>query len=226
MSMLIAGRGVVHSERCTSAALSRIESPRVLSGLQLWLALPPEIEQAPAHLRPLEPPATLPAGEGVSALLAFGQLNGVRAALSWSSPAFFADIQLDSNAEFTAVLDAGHESACYCENGTAVQIRHTGGEQHVHKGELALLTVPDGASAASIVVRNAGEEAARVVLFGGEVLSQQHEVWWNFVATDKATISEAAAKWAAKDTDMFPPVVGEDNHDAVWPPPKQAHEKH
>lgn len=226
-SLLLAGRGVVHSERCTPAALSHVESPRVLNGLQLWLALPPSLEQADASLRPVEEPAPLPAGTGANASLILGQLNGVRAGLSWHGadhgPAFFCDAQLDPDSEFTAVLDAGHEGAVYCVDGADVRLGHdgtsgAGGSERLCAGKLAVLAVPAGAAAAAITVRNLDRAAARVVLFGGEALAERRELWWNFVATDKQKIAEAAAKWASKDTGTFPPVVGEDSSDAAQPP--------
>lgn len=208
-------------------ALSHVESPRVLNGLQLWLAIPPSLEQADASLRPVEAPAPLPAGTGANASLILGQLNGVRAGLSWHGadhgPAIFCDAQLDPDSEFTAVLDAGHECAVYCVDGADVRLGHdgtsgAGGSEHLCAGKLAVLAVLAGAAAAAITVRNLDRAAARVVLFGGEALAQRRELWWNFAATDKQKIAEAAAKWASKDTGTFPPVVGEDSRDAAQPP--------
>ncbi len=57
----------------------------------------------------------------------------------------------------------------------------------------------------------AAEGDARVVLIGGEPLGRRL-LWWNFVATRRERLADAAAAWAAGPGDTtarFPQVAGE-----------------
>jgi redox-sensitive bicupin YhaK (pirin superfamily) len=48
---------------------------------------------------------------------------------------------------------------------------------------------------------------SRVMVIGGEPLSEPREIWWNFVSSSKDRIERAKADWAAG---RFPKIPGDD----------------
>ena len=59
---------------------------------------------------------------------------------------------------------------------------------------------------ANTPVRITARSAARLMLLGGAALDGDRHIWWNFVASSRALIDEAAQRWSA---DAFPAVPGE-----------------
>ena len=70
-------------------------------------------------------------------------------------------------------------------------------------------------------VRLAGgvEGGARVVAIGSTRMGKKVEMFWNFVARDRAKIEVAKVAWPNMGRSVFPPVVNEDNLDSI-PIPK------
>lgn len=62
------------------------------------------------------------------------------------------------------------------------------------------MTVLDAAAA----VRIRSSAPARIVLIGGEPLDGRHFMWWNFVATRKKRIAQAAEQWAKQQMPRIP----------------------
>ena len=49
----------------------------------------------------------------------------------------------------------------------------------------------------AITLRNAENEAARIVLVGGETMDGPRHIWWNFVSSRPERIEQAKADWKA-----------------------------
>lgn len=189
INWMTAGRGIVHSERTPDELRTRT---RRSHGLQFWIALPADLEEAePAFEH--TPADAIPALEVGGALLrvlvgeAFGATSPVRAA----SPTLFIDARMAAGDAFPAPLAA--ERALYGVDGPFLL-----------DGE----TIP----ANTMVVLAAGEEPlvsaetdVRVALIGGDPLGPRH-LWWNFVSSRRERIDQAADQWAAG---AFPAVPGE-----------------
>ncbi|MGZ8156642.1 MAG: pirin-like C-terminal cupin domain-containing protein, partial [Burkholderiales bacterium] len=54
--------------------------------------------------------------------------------------------------------------------------------------------------------RIVAHSAARLMLLGGTPLDGDRHIWWNFVASSRERIDEAAQRWRVG---AFPPVPGE-----------------
>ena len=67
----------------------------------------------------------------------------------------------------------------------------------------ATLAVP--AAGAELQI-DAGAQGARFVVIGGAPLERPVRMWWNFVASERERIAEAAALWEAGG---FPAIAGE-----------------
>lgn len=200
INWMVAGRGVVHSERVPEAERGQ---PRRLHGLQLWVALPPELAQcepsfqhAAAAALPHVMLRAEPNGQAgrVSVRVLVGEAFGVRSPVRTASPTLYLDIAMPPGASWT-LPPLAEEQAIFSPEDTL----DVDGEALAPR-EMAVL--PAGAP----VSLRAGAQGARLVLIGGQPLAQPVRMWWNFVATDQALIERAAADWAAGG---FAPIPGE-----------------
>jgi redox-sensitive bicupin YhaK (pirin superfamily) len=183
VNWMTAGRGVVHSER-TSPELKARGSR--LFGLQTRVALPAVHEEADpsfAHYEATELPVL--EAEGKRVRLVVGQAWGLRSPVKTLTDTIYADVNLEPGAALP--LDIAHEErAIYVVSG-AVTI----GSDRFPSGQLLVLR-PD-----TIIVRNAADEAARLVLIGGETIDGPRHIWWNFVSSRLDRIEQAKADWKA-----------------------------
>lgn len=197
INWMVAGRGVVHSERVPEAERG---APRRLHGLQLWVALPPEqaeCEPSFQHVPAAElPHVTLAAGAAgrVAVRVLVGEAFGVRSPVRTASPTLYLDIAMPPGATWTLPPLAPEQALFSPQDELGLDA------EALAPRELAVL--PGGEA----VRLRAGAEGARVVLIGGHPLVQPVRMWWNFVSTDPARIERAAADWAAG---RFAPIPGE-----------------
>jgi redox-sensitive bicupin YhaK (pirin superfamily) len=191
VNWMIAGRGIVHSER-TSPELKARGSR--LFGLQTWVALPAlheETDPSFAHYEETDLPILEAEGKHVRVVV--GQAWGLRSPVTTFSDTIYADIRLEPGAVLP--LDTAHEErAVYVVSG-AVNI----GGDHFPSGQLLVLR-PDCA----ISLSNAEKEAARIVLVGGETMDGPRHIWWNFVSSRPDRIEQAKADWKAGRFDTVP----------------------
>ena len=182
VNWMVAGRGIVHSER-TPPALRAAPGGGSLHGIQTWIALPRAQEEvAPAFEH--HPAATLPeiVAPGVSMRLIAGAAYGREAPTSVYSPMFYLAATLESGA--TVELPGEYaERAVYVVEG-AVEIA---GEPY---GVGSMILYEAGSPAALQAVTH-----ARVMLLGGAPLDGPRHIWWNFVSSSLARIERAKDEW-------------------------------
>lgn len=193
VNLMIAGRGVVHSERSSAAWR---ETGGHLDGVQAWVALPAaDEEMAPAFEH--HPAATLPTltpFPGVRMRVLAGEAYGARAPVGVRSPTLYVEAHLDAGA--TLPVPTEHvERAVYVVAGT---VEVDGATYEV--GRLLVLRV----GSAPVLRAPAG---AHVVLLGGAPLDGPRFIWWNLVSSRPERIDEAAADWRAQ---RFPKVPGDE----------------
>ena len=191
VNWMTAGRGITHSER--SPAEDRTTGPR-LHGIQTWIALPQEHERTdPAfshHPKDTIPLITLP---GVYMHLIAGSAFGRNAPTPTYSPMFYLAVELEGGASFE--LPYEHEergvyvvSGDVTAAGDAIPVRH-------------LAVLPQNTP-----VRVSARSASRIMLIGGAPMDGDRLIWWNFVASSRALMDDAATRWRAG---QFPMVPGE-----------------
>ncbi len=198
VNWMVAGRGIVHSER-TPEALRGAETR--LNGLQTWLALPPDQEEtAPGFAH--HPAESLPrwSDDGVEGTVVAGTAFGLEAPARVFSPTLYIDVTLAPGARLA--LPAEHpERAVYGLSGTAAV-----GGRPVTPGVFALA---DGGDPAPVVtVAAEAPEPARLVVIGGAPLEKPVKIWWNFVSSRPERIEQAKADWRKG---RFMAVPGEDD---------------
>jgi redox-sensitive bicupin YhaK (pirin superfamily) len=189
INLMTAGRGIVHSERTPEDLQGK---DRVSHGLQLWLALPAEVEDCEPsfahHAADELPELGLP---GARAKVLIGRAWGAVSPVRVPSETLYVDLELQPGAQIE--LPAAEERAVYVVSG-----RVRLGQTWLEEAHLGIVGEP---------ARLSCEEAARVVIIGGAKLDGPRHIWWNFVATTPERIAEAAARWAEG---KFPTVPGDD----------------
>ena len=183
VNWMTAGRGIVHSER-RPADLR--EQRYTMHGLQLWAALPRELEDCePAFAH--TPAAALPAvrEEGLEARVLVGEAFGLRSPVSAASPTLYVVLALAAGAATTLPVLAPQLAVYPVDDAVTVDGRP------VPHGVMAVLD-------ANRPARIASAAATRVALIGGEPLDGRRLMWWNFVSTRKERIAAAAADWEAR----------------------------
>ncbi len=180
INLMVAGRGIVHSER---------ESPEVRDrdhrahGLQLWLALPEaheETEPAFHHY---------PAGElprvnvdGVAVRVMMGSAYGVSSPVRTFADTLYLEAALAAGQSLT--LPDAEERAVYVLSGR-LNARDTEIPEH---GMAVFSPGPE------ITVTAATD--SRIAVIGGEPLGRRF-IEWNFVSSRKERIEQAKSDWQA-----------------------------
>jgi redox-sensitive bicupin YhaK (pirin superfamily) len=195
VNWMTAGRGIVHSERTPADLRGR---PRAMHGLQLWVALPPDQEQCePAfqHVGAGEiPECTVDGLHGqVKVRVLVGEAFGARSPVRAASPTLYLDLDLPAGTRWTLPALA-EQQALYAPTQA---LRIDGAELPPQ----TMAVLPPGAP-----VLLEADAPVRCVLIGGAALPKPPAMWWNFVASDRALIEAAAARWEA---DGFDPIPGE-----------------
>ena len=179
VNWMTAGRGITHSERFEKA---RAEGD-FLHGIQAWVALPNEHEEAaPAFSH--HAGADLPQWSegGVRGRLIAGDAYGLKAAVKTHSPLFYAHLEMDAGA--SAEIPTGHdERALYVATG---EVEVDG--QPFHAGQMVVF----GPGPASFKAT----APSTVMTLGGEPVGERF-LYWNFVSSSKERLEQAKADWIA-----------------------------
>lgn len=205
VNWMTAGKGIVHSER-TPEYLR--DSPLYMHGLQIWVALPKDLEQMEpqfSHIEEKDIPAwtdgdlqfKLVAGE------AFGKKSPV--------PVFSNLFMLEIKSKTKQVVNIGN--ALYGEAGLYILNGAIESEGNIYEPK-QLLVAKD-----STLCEFTIQENSTIYIFGGEPFPEERFIDWNFVASDKELIEKAKHKW--KDQ-AFDKIKGDDTEYIPYPSIKRA----
>jgi redox-sensitive bicupin YhaK (pirin superfamily) len=199
LALMTAGHGIAHSEQSPAV------HPRFLHGAQLWVVLPDadrEVEPAFEHH------ATLPgfASDGVTATVLMGSFGGATSPGKAYTPLMGADLDLSAGADVEVELEPDFEYALLASSGSA-----TVEDAPLERGSMLYL----GTGRRTLRLRS--EDAARLLLLGGEPFDERIVMWWNFVGRSGEEIADYAERWNAED-DRFGAVVGYDGDRLAAPP--------
>jgi len=189
VNWMTAGRGIVHSER---TAADRRDGGEPLHGLQLWVALPMnEEEAAPAFAHTAAADIPELREDGMALRVIAGAMHGLRSPVATAWETIFAETRLHAGA--TLPISAEHEErAIYVISGE-VEI---GGDRH---GPERLLVLRPGDRVAVKAVTD-----VHAVVVGGAAMDGPRHIWWNFESSRKDRIEAAKADWKAGRFDIVP----------------------
>lgn len=190
VNWMTAGKGVVHSER-TPEYLRNTE--KRLHGLQIWVALPKELEQmnpAFVHVEAHQIPTWTE--DGLHFKLIAGSYKDLKSPVPVYSPLHMIEIKADRTQEVSLVHELNGEIGLYILQGSVKQDGHTYGPKQI------LITKEAHLCAFEI------EAGSIIYLFGGEPFPEERFIHWNFVSSSQEIIEEAKAKWRAQAFDKVP----------------------
>jgi redox-sensitive bicupin YhaK (pirin superfamily) len=178
VNWMVAGRGITHSERFDSLR----ERGGTLHGIQAWIALPLEAEDAePAFVH--HDARELPTVDFPGAIVRViaGEAFGARSAVKTSSPLCYAHIELQPGGS-VAVRESQPEMAVYVAAGS-LEVEGL----PLRAGQMAILAVGSEAHVKAI-------SSATLMLLGGEPVGPRF-VWWNFVTSSRERLEAAKQRW-------------------------------
>lgn len=196
VNWMTAGSGVVHSER-TPEELRKVA--HILHGLQIWVALPKDLEEIPPSFVHIDADA-LPVWEGdqMRFKLIAGEAYGKKSPVPVYSPLYLIEIESLKSAGLDTGPGIYGESALYIHKGSVFD----GDHEHL-SGRILVANESKMCN-----LRLAPHSV--VFLFGGMPLPEERHIWWNFVSSEKARIEDAKTRWQQQ---LFPVIPGE--HDFV-----------
>ncbi|HYH09152.1 MAG TPA: pirin family protein [Thermoanaerobaculia bacterium] len=170
INWMTAGRGIAHSERMSGEVRARGSR---LHGIQLWVALPDEAEEAEPSFDHYDA-GVMPEKEieGARVRLLAGSAYGMTSPVKTYSPMVYAEIDLRPGA--TLALPEEHPELAIYEVDT---------NRMVLFDEDTKSFTP--------------EIATHLMLIGGTSVGKRH-IWWNFVSSSKERIERAKADWRAR----------------------------
>lgn len=181
VNWMTSGKGIVHSER-TPEYLR--ESEVLMHGLQIWVALPKELEQMEPsffHIEESEIP-TWNQGD-----LQFKLIAGEAFDRKSPVPVFSKLYMLEIKSKSKQTINIGNQ--LYGESGLYILEGAIESEGNVYEPK-QLLVARD-----STLCEFTIHENSTIYIFGGEAFPEERFIDWNFVASDKALIEEAKQKW-------------------------------
>ncbi|MFT3924774.1 MAG: pirin family protein [Myxococcales bacterium] len=188
VNLMIAGSGIVHSERTTSEVKAEGQA---LHGIQLWLGLPSAREEdAPSfrHYAADSIPSRSQQGAKISVIL--GSAYGLSSPVQLPMETLYVAVELEPSASLT--LPACEERAIYVVEGQVL----TQGEP-VAEGEMWVYRADTEAKVESA-------KGARFVIVGGAPLDGERHLFWNFVSSRPERIEQAKADWKERRFALVP----------------------
>ena len=202
VNWMTAGKGIVHSER-TPEYLRHSE--KTLHGLQIWVALPKELEEMECSFYHADEEDLPHWKEGdIRFKLVAGTFADKTAPVPVYSPLYFLELK----SEIKQTVKLGER--LYGESGLYILEGAVNGEGERFEPR-QLLVAKD-----SKLCEFEMEAGTTVYIFGGEALPEDRLIYWNFVATDHEHIDHAKAMWQAQE---FVPVPGETDFVPLPPEP-------
>jgi len=196
VNWMAAGRGIVHSERVPDDIR---EHKTPVHGLQMWVALPREMEDgAPLFRHYAAEDMPRVEVDGVQLHVLVGSAFGASSPVVPASPTLYMVGNAAAGAQLRLPTEVP-ERAVYVVRGVVM----LAGER-LESGTLAVLE-----PGAEIMLT--AEEEAVFMLLGGEPIDGPRFVWWNFVASSKEKIEAAKQAWEQRDKTFFPDIPGDDS---------------
>lgn len=185
VNWMTAGKGVTHSERTRPITRQR---PHRLFGIQTWVALPEEAEEAAPGFEHWSK-ESLPYldAEGKQLRLIVGTAYGETSPVSTFSEMFYIDAVLAPHASLP-LPDEHEDRGVYIVEGEVVVAGQT-----FERARMMVFRPGDP------ITITAGPHGARLMILGGATLNGPRYIWWNFVASSKEKIEAAKEAWRRAD---------------------------
>ena len=190
INWMTAGKGIVHSERTPEYLRS---SNKMLHGLQIWVALPKELEEMEPSFFHV-PENQIPEWEtdDIAYKLIAGEVLGKKSPVPVYSPLYLLELKSTTSQTVTIGEHLFGESALYILEGSIESEGNVFGPKQILIAKDSKLCTFDMAANTTIYI------------FGGEPFPEERIIYWNFVASTKELIENAKAKWLTQTFDTVP----------------------
>lgn len=200
VNWMTAGKGIVHSER-TPEYLRH--SQLFMHGLQIWVALPKELEQMEpgfSHIEEKEIPSWTDGD------LQFKLVAGEAFEKKSPVPVFSKLFMIEIKSKSKQIVNIGQH--LYGESGLYILKGAIESDGNIYEPK-QLLVAKD-----STLCEFTIQENSTIYIFGGEPFPEERFIDWNFVSSSKELIEEAKQKWK---TQSFPKIKGDETAYIPYP---------
>jgi redox-sensitive bicupin YhaK (pirin superfamily) len=181
VNWMTAGKGIVHSER-TPEYLRH--SDKFMHGLQIWVALPKELEQMEPEFSHTDKAHIPTWTEGdVQYKLIAGEVLGHRSPVPVYSKLYMLEIKSNSRQEINIGQELFGEAGMYILEGSIEN------EGNIYTSKQILVAKE------STLCKFVMEANTTVYIFGGEPFPEERFIYWNFVASTHELIEKAKQNW-------------------------------
>ncbi|MFA5464230.1 MAG: pirin family protein [Dysgonamonadaceae bacterium] len=200
VNWMTAGKGIVHSERTPEyLRYSQIN----MHGLQIWVALPKELEQMKPEFFHVEENQIPKWTEGdLEFKLVAGEAFGRKSPVPVYSKLYMLEIKNKTKQSLNIGDQLYGESGLYILNGAIES------EGNIYEPK-QLLVAKDSKLCEFTI-----QEDSTIYIFGGEPFPEKRFIDWNFVSSSKELIAEAKQKWKAQ---AFPKIEGDETEFTPYP---------
>jgi redox-sensitive bicupin YhaK (pirin superfamily) len=200
VNWMTAGKWIVHSER-TPEYLRH--SDKLMHGLQIWVALPKDLEQMEPEFFHIDKDQIPTWAEGnIQFKLIAGEAFGKKSPVPVYSKLYM--IEIKSTTE--QVINLGEH--LYGESGMYILDGAIESDGNVFEPKQLLIAKESSLCAFTIKANST------IYLFGGEPFPEERFIDWNFVSSDKEILREAKQKWLNQDYDK---IKGDDMEFTPYP---------
>jgi redox-sensitive bicupin YhaK (pirin superfamily) len=194
VNWMTAGKGIVHSER-TPEYLRHSE--KKMHGLQIWVALPKDLEQMEPeffHIGKEQIPEWT-SGD-IHYRLVAGEVFGKKSPVPVYSKLFMLEIKSSSRQSLNIGPLLFGEAGLYILEGSI----ESEGNKYSPK---QILVAKEGKICEFVIEAN-----TTIYIFGGEPFAEERFIEWNFVASSKELIQHAKQKWLNQEFEKIPGETG------------------
>ena len=200
VNWMTAGRGIVHSER-TPEYLRHSE--KHLHGLQIWVALPKELEQIEPEFHHTEKDQIPTWNDGsVQFRLIAGEAFGKKSPVPVYSKLYILEIKSTERKSLQIGNDLYEEVGLYILEGSIEAEGNTFTPKQI-------IVATDGKLCEFTINAN-----STIYIFGGEPFPEERFIDWNFVSSSKETLETARQKWIDQ---KFDKIKGDDKEFVPYP---------
>lgn len=180
VNWMTAGFGIVHSERTPAELLGQ---ERKLFGLQVWMALPQDLEETAPSFQHVAA-GDIPSFEkgGIKLSLVAGKGWNMASPVTVHSETLYVDVEAAEGAVLT--LPADHEERAVYPVRGSVEI----GGARFEAGTMTVLKPGQSVDVSS-------PESAHYVVIGGAPIDGKRHLFWNFVSSRPERIEQAKDDW-------------------------------
>ncbi|HTN69178.1 MAG TPA: pirin family protein, partial [Dysgonamonadaceae bacterium] len=200
VNWMTAGKGIVHSERTPEYLRN---SQLYMHGLQIWVALPKELEQMEpkfSHIEENQIPRWTE--DDLDFKLVAGEAFGRKSPVPVFSKLYMVEIKSKTKQSVNIGNELYGESGLYILEGAI--------ESEGNTYEPKQLLVAKESTLCEFTI----QENSTIYIFGGEPFPGKRFIDWNFVSSNKELIEEAKQKWKIQ---SFPKIEGDNTEFIPYP---------